>query len=345
MAMEQLTLNLLDSRMERTLKELFSDGRAQCLFGEGPARALETYRCFSTEHVRPFLFLEMPLLGTAYYDVLLGNYAGVMRPQVSGGLVGCEVASCQAAMRFVAERGGDDRTALFFELDFAGGPGQVPAMQLRHDNQLETVAAFFAAIGESWRTEPYRKACSRLPKGWSPLYAGIYPGRPGDETRLEVSLSEEARKRLASGSTYVRECLDQLGFTAFDDAMLGRLCELAGLSAAVSVQLGVSPDASMGSTLSLCSVFERSYGQRSDLFGDDGPIGRVCCAYERMNTADERWRQVERALFVRGERTLESGGLIGVTSYVTPCCGKAKWTAGVQQASKIYLIAGTSVIS
>lgn len=328
--------------MEKTLRRAFEDAvTAEGIFGSGPERAILAYQSFCAEGTHPSVIVECPLLGDASYDVLVGSYGNLL--VLGTHLPKANPPACHAAYDWASTLGGDSDVDLFFELDAAGPEGQHAGIHCRHKGDIGAALDFYQVIGESWRVPLYRSVVERLPKGWKADFAAVFAGRPGAPTRLELTLEEDERVRVGEDPAHLRACFDQMGFSAYDGAMLEGISRLAAISLLDTFQFDILEDGKLGGTFSITSSYERTGADFAGLFQDGGAVARICDTYEQMGLADGRWRLAERAVFAIKKVALVDSEMRHVVMVSIPNCGKAKWIDTKPQPAKIYLLQGAIV--
>ncbi|MBQ3339212.1 MAG: hypothetical protein IJG82_06440 [Atopobiaceae bacterium] len=330
-----------EQAMASIFEHMTADGRREALFGDGPERALDSYRRFSTDRAKPCVIVEFPLLGEPSYDVLSGNYQPGLRP--GDRLADDGQTTAQAAIDWATAWPGKTPIALQFELDEAGGPQQRPGIHCRHRGQIDAAEAFYEAIGEAWRAPLYRAVAERMPREWICEYAAVFPGRAGKVTRMELRLEGEARNLAADDPSYMRDCFEAIGFQAYDQAMLDTISELASMCPVHSLQFDIMEDGTLGETFSLASFLESEGSATRAAFADDGSASRMCSFYERLGIADGRWRLIEGALLAKKGARMSERGIKRVISLLLPCCTKAKWRGAQLLPGKFYLTANAIV--
>ena len=331
-------MSRLPDLMEQTLRRAFSDVAVEGLFGSGPERAISAYQSFWAEGTHPTAIVECPLLGPASYDVLVGSYGDKL--VLGTRLPKANPPACHAAYDWATSLEGSQGIDLFFELDATGPKGQHAGIHCRHKGDLDAALDFYQVIGEGWRAPLYRSVVERLPEGWRADFAAVFAGRPGAPTRLELTLEDGERRRVGEDPAYLRSCLSQMGFSAYDGQMLEDISRLAAISLLDTFQFDILADGTLGGTFSITSCFERTGAHFSRLFQDDGAVGRICGTYEGMGLADGRWRLAEQAVFATKRVDLTGVQACRVVTVSIPNCGKAKWIDARPQPAKIYLLQG-----
>jgi len=326
--------------MEYTWSRAFADGREAALMGDSAERLLDACGRLSLEGVKTVSgFVEAPLLGAPEYDALVIHNPKYLHP-------GCRVADptqmqAQAVLDWAAQRK-PYPPYIHFELD-AAGSGTLSGIHCKLEGDLDLAEDFFRAVGEPERAEAFLRHAQRLPEGWYARYTGVFPGRDTNNTRMEVEPFTPEARRALSDPAYVRRWLDELGFTAYDDAMLSDLARLAAIDTPVSIQFDFLPDGSFLPVLSLLSMVENVRPDVSPLFAEDGALRRTCELYREMGAGDDRWQLLEACCFTarRGFR-MSDGGIELRFNHCFPCCTKAKWREGRRTPAKFYLLLDAS---
>ena len=323
--------------MGQSLERVFTKTALERLFGAGPERVLAAYRSFLAPETSPSAYLEFPLLGLPGYDVFVGPYGKGLEPGTH--LPENSPSACRAAWDFVSTTRKGLGEDLLFELDSEAPKDQHTGVYYRHMGDLDATDGFLRAVGEGWRSPQYLDVAERLPEGWRPVFVGIFFGRPGAPTRIEVYPSAPEAMRIAREPSYLSTCFDGIGFDAYDERMLEGIRETVSLGRPTSFQFDILDDGSLGDTFSVAEFIEVRGKDYRVLFGSRGTISRVCGAFERMGVSDDRWQQVVHLLFAskRVESVGDKRERRWVTSLSVPICVKAKWRGAAPQPTKFYL--------
>lgn len=331
-----MAMDYHDEAMTRVLNHVMADGRAEALFGEGPQRALDSYRRFSTDGAKPCALMEFPLLGNPSYDIIVGIYQRGLKP--GDCLADTTQPRAQAVVDWAAHWQGAKPLEVLFELDADGGKDQRPGIHCRHQGQIDAVDEFYALVGEAWRAPLYRAVAQRVSQEWQCEYAAVFPGRANQVTRIELALVGEAQKRAAGHPEHIRNCFDAIGFVSYDQPMLKMIAELIKLRPAHTLQFDILADGTLGDTFSLASYLEDSATSARTLFKKDGAANTLCQTYEQLGIADERWHLIDGALLAAKSASITERGIRSVINLSLPCCAKAKWEATRPLPGKFYLI-------
>lgn len=312
-----------------------ADDRGASLFGEGPERAMEAYECFLAGDSFPNIGIEFPLLGSPTHDVLVGPYKGGVMP--GDVLAATDLQVAQAALEWMASWQGELPVDLFFELDATNPESRQAAILCKHSGQLRAAEEFLELVGASQMIADYLAFDARLPQDWQNSYAGIFPGRAGAGVRTELFLGDTARELAADDPSYLRACFDQVGFSAYDSAMLSNLAHLIAIGPMPSFQFDILPGGVVGETFSAAFFFEDLHTGFKKGFEPGGDIARICEAYEQMGIADDRWRLVEEASFAMATFGVDDEGHAFIVRFASiPCCAKIKWKSAKPCAAKFY---------
>ena len=324
--------------MEHILRRVFTERASKDLFGAGPERALADYRRFRFEGSEPALLLECPLAGPPGYDVIVGSYGEARN--CPGRLPEQSPPVCRTALEWAASWKGAKPVDVFFEADASRSDTELTAVQCRYKGQRDAPDAFFKALGEAWRSPLFDAVVEKLPAGWIPQITGLFMGRPGAPTRLELCLAKEAHERAAGDAKYLRGAFDALGFRAYDEAMLEEIVYLISISPLCTLQFDMLSDGTLSGTFSLASCLERTGPDFSRLFRAGGLVERLCSAYMRAGTADDRWRLAEETLFADKRIVISGDDIRSVTEVSLPNFTKAKWREARPQPATLYLLLG-----
>ena len=321
--------------MEYTWNRAFADGRDVLLMGGNAEKLLDASRRLSLEgNPSVSCFVEAPLLGEPDYDSLV-----IHNPRFS--FPGCRISDlsllqAQAAVDWAAGLG-RAKPYLHFELD-SSGCGSLSGIHCRMEGSLEWAEGFFRAMGQPERTAAFVRKVQNLPEGWFCRYTGVFPGRKTNNTRMEVKMLDQGTRRALCDPKYLRQCFDQIGFTAFNDRMLLDIARLAEVEASISIQFDMLPDGSFLPVLSFLSLYEKIRPDCSPLFAPGGWLKRTCGIYEDMGISDDRWQVLEKCFFTERKTYLTREGLEGRAYHCFPCCTKAKWIGGERTPAKFYLL-------
>ena len=128
-----------------------------------------------------------------------------------------------------------------------------------------------------------------MPAGWGLSFFGMFRGRPGSPLRVCGYLGNDALRAVAQDPSYLPGVFDQVGFTAYDDAMLRQVRALMGeFSEGADFQLDVYPDGSLGSIFAVDLQF--GIEQPASVLENfsRGPASRVMGLLQAWGAADDR---------------------------------------------------------
>ncbi len=324
----------MNRQLRDTWARAFADGREAALTGGGPERLENACARLSLAGSGTYsCFVEAPLLGPADYDALVLHNPRYLVP-------GCRVADsgqrlAQTVLDWAAGLG-RDCPYIHFELD--AGAETLSGIHCKLEGRLAAAEGFFAAVGEPWRMKTFEEAVRRLPEGWFCRYTGVFPGRTTGSTRMEVEPDSDASRQAVSDPACLKQCLDRIGFAAYDDTMLRDAARLLAVDTPVSIQFDILPDGSLLPGCSVLSLYENVRPDCAPLFLPDGAATRTCGIYEEMGVADGRWRMIEPSLFTERSAWRVQGRIEGWIGRCLPCCTKAKWIGGRRAPAKVYFL-------
>ena len=315
-----------------------SDGRGPVLFGDSVARARSFARPFLVGTKCPSIYLEFPLLGDPFLDVTLlyGELATGTRIDVPA------AAGSEAMIDWFAGACADyEDVCCGFELDTSKPELPAAAVHFQPRVHRQLVEPFCAAIGEPERARLYLDLAERMPSGWPLSFFGMFRGRPGTPLRVCGYLGYGERERCAQDAGHVAEVFDQVGFSAYDDAMLEGIVELMRTaSTSLDFQFDVYPDGSLGDVFAIDVKFDVEQPEAVHASLDGGPGAAVLGLFERWGIADERWRLIADGAFARSLPVERDDGTLARYAFtLMPGWAKARWADTVLQPSKFYLLA------
>ena len=328
--------NMIDPTMPELFDALYglaaADGRGKTLFGAGPDRLRGALESVLIQGVFPRVFLEFPLRGAPYCD-LSALYGGALPigarfcPGAGFGLDG--LLDWYTALPRL------DGCGLGFELDTGQGRTWPPGVLFQHGDMAELLPQFFAAIGEADRYPACRALLDALPEGWSGVYVGLFPGRPGAPLRVAGYISAETVHVITQDPETLGEDLRQLGFTAFDGEMLRRSAAYLALAKRVEYQLDLCPDGHLSDSLGLVAFLcednrDRFSPKRFRSGAYDALFSQLCAE----GVADGRWQAYSDCVFRKGLR-LGDGALLGLAAGIHSV--KLKFVSAKPQRAKAYL--------
>ena len=324
------------------LLQAADDGRGPVLFGESFARAREVAQPFMVGETFPSVYLEHPLLGDPFLDVTV--LFGKLEPGTS---IDSPLApDCEEMLEWHARAISEaDNICCGFELDTKDPSLPVAAVHCQPRAHIELVEPFCEAVGEPERAAIYLSMSERMPKEWPLSFFGMFRGRPGSPLRVCGYLSNEEVGACAV-PTHLAERFREIGFSAYDDAMLEQVASLmAAAPGTVDFQLDVMSDGTLGPTFAIDVQFEIAQPEAVCAAFTDGPAARVMEFLENCGVADERWHLVSEASFARSIFAEDANGKVGRYSFtLMPQWVKARWTNGVMQPAKHYFLAKAGML-
>ena len=337
--------------MELTNETLFhvlllqaaDEGRGKALFGPSVKRVREALPPFMKGAGLPDVYFEFPLAGEPFLDVTvlygeLGGDTHIDSPAAQG--TDGMLAWYEGARR----EHGD--IACGFELDTKRAGLPLAAIHFQPRRNTHLVRPFCETIGEQLRGELYLAQAARMPDGWPLSFFGMFRGRPDSPLRVCGYLDPGEQAACAEDPAHVAQMLDAAGFSAYDASMLGRVSELlAATPGQADFQLDVLPDGSLGDTFAIDLRFETAQPQAVRASFANGPAARIMSMLERWGAADSRWKQGGDTAFARAIPVQLPDGSWGRQSFtLMPQWVKARWTAGVLQPSKLYLLGKSTLL-
>lgn len=304
------------------------------LFGPVTERAFDAYVASLVGHAFPSFWLEAPLAGEPGFDL----HVYYDRPQVRRDERFAEGRGfgMQALFDwfFGAERGG---VGVGFAHDLRGAETQTGAYVNFNRRPLADTRGFFAALGAHDLHEPTTRLLARLPRAWRPWYLGLFPARPHAGARVGMFVSARRQAAYASDTTALAADLAQAGLEALDDAMLGRVSELASLPYQLELQLDATPDGT-GDTLGVdLALRTPGAGGIREAFAPGGAAAQACALLQSWGAADARWQLVEHTVHSRLSPLQQDGREMALLSTSFPSFVKAKWCRTQLREAKVYL--------
>ena len=311
------------------------DGREEMLFGNSIELARPVYEKTLIGGGYPSAYVEFPLLGEPCFD-LLSVHAEVERGAAFEPGAGF---GRQAMFDWFADVCDDETLSCGLELDTSSGETERAGVYFQQRKRHDLVEPFLASIGESARTESYMGALSRMPHGWPPAYVGLFPGRPDTPLRIGGYLGQQIKEACAANPSFLGEQFRQIGFSAFDDAMLARCAKFMALAPAVDFQFDIMADGSLGDTFGLSLSFNETAPLRAHECMESGYGSRICKLMQEWGLADDRWKLIADAAFARHvgfEREDGSEGRFALCVLFN--YAKVKFTTCEPRPAKFYLI-------
>ncbi|MCR5845740.1 MAG: hypothetical protein K6G78_04145 [bacterium] len=314
------------------------EGRGEVLFGDSLAEERTAPQPFLVGEIFPIVYFEHPLIGEPSLDVSVGcnEYA-----------LGTRIPSPAAAGSgdmidwFASIHDAYPDTGCGFELDTKRPELPRAAVHFQPRQHLELVKPFFEAVGEPERAQLYLDLAARMPQGWPLSFFGMFRGRPGFPLRVCGYLSKGERVACAANPQHIADIFDEVGFSGYDDGMLSQVSALIQAApGSVDFQFDVFPDGSIGSTFAIDVQFKVALPAAVRKTFSEGAGARFMGLLESYGAADSRWRLSVASAFARSVPVELDDGSQGRYAYIiAPHWVKARWTSGVIQPSKMYLIA------
>ena len=325
------------------LLQAADEGRGPVLFGDSLARARAAAPPFMVGRELPDVYLEHPLAGEPFLDVtvLLGQVdAGTRIESPAAGEHG-------AMLDWYADvRREHESVNCGFELDTKEGELPVAAVHFQPREHGELVRPFCEAVGEPQAAELYLGRAARMPKGWPLSFFGMFRGRPGSPLRVCGYLDAAEKAACAADPARLAAAFDAIGFSAFDDAMLGQVSALlAAAPGGTDFQFDVFPDGSLGPTFAIDAQFGIEQPEAVQRTFEAGAGARVMGLLESWGAADGRWRRAVASAFARAIPVELDGGGTGRFAFtLMPQWAKARWTGGELQPAKLYHLAHAGLL-
>ena len=320
------------------LLQAADEGRGPILFGDSFERARYQALPFLVGQKMPSVYLEHPLIGDPFLDVtLLYNKLG---PNTR---IASDMAQGSEAMLdwFHSVYTEDEEICCGFELDTKNPSLPQAAVHFQPRTHLELVKPFCEAVDEPDRAKLYLDLAARMPKGWPLSFFGLFKGRPEYPLRACGYMDFNEKNNCADDPQHIATCFDQIGFCAYDKAMLDELCSaIQATPGAIDFQFDVFPDGSLGSTFAIDTQFKIEQPEVVQDAFENGNCSGLMALLEAWNIADERWRLSIASTFARAIPVeLEDGTLGRFAFALMPQWAKVRWSKAVLQPSKLYLLA------
>lgn len=310
------------------------DGRGEALFGDSISLVRDAYERTLIGDGYPTAYLEFPLLGKPCLDIL-SVHSEVHRGERFAPGAGFGYQPMYDWFSGVCNVGD---VSCGIELDTSVGETERAGAYLQYRSHSELAEPFLDSVGEGARAASYRVVLDRMPDGWPPAYAGVFPGREGTPLRIGGYLGNAAQRAYAEDPSSLSRAFDQIGFTAYDEAMLERCSLFMGLAPSVDFQFDIMPDGSLGDVFGLSLSFNETRPREARACMESGYGAAVCDTLQRWGLADDRWRLIADAAFavhVPFERKDGTEGRFAL------CClfnyAKVKFKAAVACPAKFYL--------
>jgi len=324
--------------MEVLLLQAADRGRGPILFGDSLTRARELARPFMIGDGFPDIYLEFPLVGDPFLDMTLLYNA--LEP---GSSVDSPAAAGTEGMLdwFAKMRQDYNDICCGFELDTKQANLPAAAIHFQPRRHTELVEPFCNVVGEPERARLYLELSERMPEGWPLSFFGMFRGRPGSPLRVCGYLSANEQAACGQDPNRLRKVFEQVGFSAHTDTMLEQASTLLGIAdLSTDFQFDIFPDGSLGDTFAIDAQFgiEQPEAVRANF--TNGVGAHVMRLFENWGIADRRWRHGAEAAFARAIPIELPDSKLGRYAFtLMPQWVKARWTNGMPQPSKLYLLA------
>lgn len=323
--------------------QLVDEGRKEALCGEGAVHARTAVLPFLVGSEFPDVYFEFPLVGKPFLDVTL--LYGDLEPGLHVDSAAAEGTDAMLDW-YAAARAQHPDISCGFELDAHEPALPRAAIHFQPRAHLELVEPFCQAAGEPDKAQMYLDLAARMPKGWDLSFFGMFRGRPGSPLRVCGYLGRSIVQEYAEIPARLAAVFDELGFTAYDDAMLAQVAELMSTAPGkCDFQFDAYPDGSLGSTFAIDVQFHIEHPAAVRASFESGPIARMFGKLQEWGAADERWHLAAGAAFARGVPVeLEDGGRGKCSFTLLPQWAKARWRDGVLQPAKLYYLGNSGIL-
>ncbi|MBQ9043629.1 MAG: hypothetical protein IJ111_12550 [Eggerthellaceae bacterium] len=314
-----------------------AEGRGEALFGDSIGIARSAYERTLIGNGYPSAYLEFPLIGKPCFDILSVH----ARADIHVGDRFARGAGFgrQAMFDWFAGVAGQGDVSCGLELDTSSGEAEQAGVYLQFHDRRELIAPFLDSVGEAARLPGYLDTLARMPQGWPPAYVGLFPGRSGAPLRIGGYLGADAKEACAADPARLGDQFRQIGFAAYDNAMLERCSQFMALAPAVDFQFDIMADGRLGDTFGLSLSFNEAKPRQARTCMEGGYGARICGELQRWGLADDRWKLIAGAAFARHvgfEREDGSEGRFALCVLFN--YAKVKFSACEAQPAKFYLI-------
>lgn len=320
------------------LLQLADEGRGATLLGGDHERARVVCLPFLVGRKFPSVYLELPLAGDPFLDVTLLYSQLEPGTRIASPIAAGSEAIFDWFTQLECNNDEESGICVGFELDTSNPELSQAAVHFQPRSHTELVRPFFEAAGQPESADLYLDLNERMPDGWRLSFMGMFHGRPGAPLRVCGYPERWVAQACEESDTYLKGVLDQVGFQAYDDAMLAQASELIALSSVgLDFQFDIYPDGRIGDIFAIDIQFGIEKPEVVCESFESGRGARIMEALEGYGAADERWRLTPQAAFARALPSERDDGTIGLRSFtLMPQWAKARWTAGVLQPSKLY---------
>ena len=325
------------------LLQAADEGRGEVLFGDSLNRVGNEAAPFMVGEDFPSVYLECPLVGDPFIDITLlyaklapGTH--VEHPAAEGS---------NAMLEWFAETcAGQPEVCCGFELDVKEPELPAAAVHFQPRKNTELVRPFCETIGEPERAELYLNLAARMPEGWPLSFFGLFRGRPGSPLRVCGYLNSDEQKICADNPQHLADVFDEIGFTAYDNAMVQEISAFFAIAPGVTdFQLDVYPDGSLSNTFAIDIQFEIEQPEAVQESFENGAASRIMHLFEKKGITDDRWKLVPEATFARALPMKRDDGSLGKFGFtLMPQWTKVRWRDGVLQPAKMYYLANATFL-
>ena len=317
------------------------DGRENVLFGAELPRAREAFARSLACDAFPELWFEIPLLGEPWFDFHALTSVKDLHPGMQ--FDPATTGNHPEAFEWFANQSARNVRQLALSWDIGSSNSATSAIQLliTSTSGYETTCGFLEAAHRQDAVPAYRRFVKRLPQHWFACYTGVFPGRLGDNLRIECIPSTELQRAYADDASLLEAHLRQVGFRDFDSTLIPRCQLMAQTPFQFELQFNVDTTGSATSTLGASIRFAMPSDCNSDSrqpYDQNGAAGEFMSQVESWGLADSRWRLLKGTIFAK-RATLND---VSNTLYCYPTFIKLRWRDGQPLDAKAYLIAGLS---
>jgi len=333
-------MNLLDNKtaFSMLLAHVISGGRGEALYGNYIDKVKKCVPDLLGEGPFPDIYLECPLLGTPFLDVIIVFGKSVKSGGDKSPLVpdlDLILDSFDRIMERYPEVSGG------FEVDTGSFESEVAGIHFQPRERVELVEGFCETIGEASYGKLYEEMIRRLKGLWEPEYFGILRGRPGAPLRVAGYIDKKEMLSCASTPERIIRVFKAAGFTAYDDAMIDQICSVFKASSETSdFQFDIYPDGSVGETFSLSALYKIRRRQETLAAFNAGDDADYISLLTDWGIADERWRKVVDTVF-NGTIPMKGGS---IAFFAFPQAFKVRWKDKRLQPAKAYVLAKAAEI-
>lgn len=311
------------------------EGRGEVLFGDGLNRARKLLRPFMVGEKFPSVYLEFPLAGEPFLDVT------VLYSELEEGVrieSKAAVGTGEMLDWFARAQRNCSNISCGFEVDTERDEGTAAAIHFQPRGHYDLVEPYCEVVGEPHCAELYLDLAKRMPRGWGLSFFGMFRGRPGSPLRVCGYLDDDQKARCQEDTRYLVSVFSQIGFGAYDDAMLAQVSRLMAVApGALDFQFDIYPNGQLGNVFSIDAQFEIERPELVQASFADGRGARVMTLLEQWGIVDERWKLGAQAAFARAIPVELEDGTAGRYSLVLmPQWVKVRWRNGVLQPAKLY---------